>query len=641
VNRLQFLTVCGLAALLTAGARASPAQHVIKLSRTGGIVGLEFDGYSLQNSSGFHDGQRTFREYVNLQITGSVLDPRVLLFDVGLRPRIEQTSWNATYESSSGGSTNLDARLAAHLFSRGKISLQAEAMRLSNNAQVRFDEEQSVSYQELRLRLNTRFRPLPLWIELRNLQNNLDFSRPQGVSLMRDEQSRSVWMRAQNSKTFLEYQHVDFSDNLYDRRVVTDRATATHHMGWGKGSSLRSILTYSDRAGVGPFRRFAWNEYVNIRHTLDVQTDLRFRLFDQVSRGLKSKGWFVDLRPQTRLAREAHVALSGLAERRQYALVDFRRYELKPMADAAFDLPAGMRLIASGAVGYRWQVQSADEASVGDVLDERHEVDQFGRFILDEISVISSSVLITSEDRSVVFEEGIDYQIFEQGPRTEVLSLPGGRIQPQDIVLVSYSFRLIDDLSSDALLANYNVNLQLGPLAFFNHMNLVDPAQQSSPRAPGSPGYYQNLQAGVAYQSRTPFGSVDVRAEYDATTTDAITYQMFRVRATLSARLLRGMGSTVGVAWQNGLADRGRPISRLDANAAVNWSPIPRLALVGALTAYRGHADFQRDTFLGFGLGAEWSLRRLRMFARYDYRSWDTRTQQQESRIRTGIARFF
>ena len=48
--------------------------------------------------------------------------------------------------------------------------------------------------------------------------------------------------------------------------------------------------------------------------------------------------------------------------------------------------------------------------------------------ILEELDVVSSTIVVTDESGSIVFTEGIDYSIDELGRRTEIRRIPLGDI---------------------------------------------------------------------------------------------------------------------------------------------------------------------------------------------------------------------
>ncbi len=124
------------------------SQSTVTIHRPTGEIGIDFDGLWMGFPSSPGHAQRTFREWVDLELSGEILHPRLFNFTLGLRPVREQTSWTAEPDSPSGGGQRFNGKLLVNALSGAPLSLSASGLRLSQDNRGQFGVESDVRITE-------------------------------------------------------------------------------------------------------------------------------------------------------------------------------------------------------------------------------------------------------------------------------------------------------------------------------------------------------------------------------------------------------------------------------------------------------------------------------------------------------------
>lgn len=135
-------------------------------------------------------------------------------------------------------------------------------------------------------------------------------------------------------------------------------------------------------------------------------------------------------------------------------------------------IPLGGRFTAAGNTLYRIDDQDVPRGEFF-IVGERHAFGATQEFFLQNPRVDLSSIVISDETGTMVFQEGFDYTLSEIGDRIQVRRIVGGRISEGQAVLVDYRFVTAPSLnfSTNA----YGVNTSVA----FNWISVYYRQQQS------------------------------------------------------------------------------------------------------------------------------------------------------------------
>jgi hypothetical protein len=279
---------------------------------------------------------------------------------------------------------------------------------------------------------------------------------------------------------------------------------------------------------------------------------------------------------------------------------------------------------------------------VGTVIDERHVIDESGSFELDEPFVEPASVVVKSEDATLVFLEGVDYRLVESGSIVELFVLPGGRLTTGTVVLVDYRFKLPLDGEANAWIIDYRASVTNGPLRVFFRRNLQKLAGDQEPvLIPATLREYDDMAAGARLGASTPVGNLSLSGEWTSRS-------RFGQLAAKQIRVRGAWREQVGARLQAGLAGswtaqtNGSRFEIIDGTADVEYAITPRLRLEGRLSAYDWSQELgTNERFIGVGFGLEWQFRRIEITARYDRNAWTRGFERTEDVFLARVTRSF
>ena len=574
-------------------------------------------------------------------------NPGLVSFDVTLRPLLGQRSWAGQVPSASGSIERLDGRGAVHLLSAAPVSLTLDGFRISDDQVLRYGAEQAFDNAGWSGRLEANWKPLPLSLEYRDESRRLaDLPRP-GELRLRDQSWRRVRVKAENRKTDLEYDHIDYTDRIGPTDYVQDRFRANHRFRWGKGSRLTSLFQYLDRDGYGSIERLRWRQQAWVQHTNSVASDLSYSLYDETMSTDFRRGWRVDYAASWRPSNQTRVSIEGLSRRIDMRLSDQGYARVGPRAAVRVPLGRALEVRVVGGLGYEWHDQDTSEGGIGTVVDERHVVSPSGSFFLDEPFAIPTTVVIKSTDNSLIYEPGLDYRLVPTGALLEVVSLPGGRLGPGVVVLADYSFELLPGGSATAWTYDYDATLTAGPLAIYHRRARQQERGDGPPTPISSLREYDDQTFGLRLSGSSPIGTLSLTAEYDEQSARTFDFSGYHVRGSWGFLIRPRLRGQLSGGWSR--RENGVKYEIWESESSLEWAITPDLRVAARLAAYdwtevdlgASTPGTRAETFLGGGLGAEWRVNRLVVSARFDRNAWTRGFERTEDRLYVKIARQF
>jgi hypothetical protein len=638
--------IAGAALLLLSLPLNLAAQVVV--GRPTGELAADFEGAAYSFPENPDDGRRTFKEWLLLRTNGYVSDPRLVRFDLTLRPLLGQRSWTGPLPSPTGDIQRLDGRAALSLLSGAPISLQLDGLRLADDQVLRYGAEQSLDLETWGTRLDLKWRPLPLWAEYRDESRRLiDRPRPETVR-PRDESWRTVRIGAENRKTRLRFERLDYDNRIGTTDFLQNKLDANNRFRWGKGSQLTSSFQHVDRRGSGAVERLSWKQRAGLQHTVAVRSDLGYVLYNQSTPTDFRRGWEGDYTASVRTSPRVELLLEGRSRYTEFRLGSQSYSRVGPRAVFGTRLAGALDLRIAAATGYEWHAQQVSEEGTGTVVDERHVVSPSGSFFLREPFPEQQSVVLKSEDATLTFEPGLDYRLVPTGALVEVVTLPGGRMEPGTVVLADYEFRLLPGGSANAWIYDYDVTLTAGPVSLYHRRRQQTELGDAPPTPIASLREYDDMTVGIRASGGSPVGTLSLTAQYDDRSARTFDFSGFQVRGSWGFLLGPRLRGAISGGWSNRV--NGTEYRIWEGESRLEWTIVPGLRLVGRLAAYdwvdiensdlSSPAD-REERFVGGGIGAEWRLHKFVVGARYDHNVWTLGFERMEDRVYVRIAREF
>lgn len=620
----------------------------IVVDRPTGELAADFNGAAYSFPDEADDGRRTFREWLLFRTNGYVSDPRLVKFDLTLRPLLGQRSWTGPLPSPNGNIQRLDGRGALTLLSGAPVSLRLDGLRVADDQVLRYGAEQSLDLETWGTRLDLKWRPLPIWAEYRDESRRLiDRPRPETVR-PRDESWRSFRIGAENRKTRLWFERLDYDNRIGATDFLQNKLDAHNRFRWGKGSQLTSLFQYLDRSGSGAVERLSWKQRARLQHTLAVRSDLGYVLYDQTTPADFRRGWEADYTASVRTSARLELLLEGWSRYTAFRVGSQSYSRIGPRAVFGTRLVGDIDLRIGAGTGYEWHAQQVNEEGTGTVVDERYVVSPSGSFFLREPFPEPLSVVLKSEDATLTFEPGLDYRLVPTGALLEVVTLPGGRLEPGAVVLADYAFRLLPGGSADAWIYDYDITVSAGPVSLYHRRRQQTELGDGPPTPIASLREYDDMTVGIRASSGSPVGTLSLTAQYDERSARTFDFSGFQVRGSWGFLLGPRLRATISGGWSR--RANGTEYSIWEGESRLEWTVVPGLRLVGRLSAYdwvdTEGSDFasppdSEERFVGGGLGAEWRVHKFVVGARYDHNVWTLGFERTEDRVYVRVAREF
>ncbi|MDH3734739.1 MAG: hypothetical protein OEU54_14525, partial [Gemmatimonadota bacterium] len=563
----------------------------------------------------------TLTEWFVVPFSGMILDSRILTYSFEARPRFSQN--HATDLPQGVNVRDLGIAAAASLFSGLPVSLDVVYNRTSGVTRGGFGTEADFGNSALFSVLSFKnvYLPMNVSYSARSSRNAFFAGGAETTTpVVRSDAIRTFRISATNSKLNVVASWSDQTDRIGDNDFSLREMDFNHRFGWGKGSMLQSRVGWSNRRGNSPYDRHRWDERLRIRHTRSTASTWTFGRFrTKASEGPvtgTSLGWQMDSRALSWLTVGANLARSTTETDEGGRGV----FSFGPSVAVRTSLPAGIRFNGNAAVAV--VRRSADGTLNGllEVVNEVQVVDETFLVILDRLFSDPASIVVRSEDQSIVYALGIDYSVVVVGSVTQLRILPGSRIQENDRILVSYSFAPQEQIEERGVRTAAGVGLAFRGLSVRHSRSWRDTDLTGDFELPVS-GDFQEETTIVAFRGGTPLG---------------------QLRATLSRR--RRDGVSLSYATDEASVVLGVPAGKrlqlfLDANArrvedesdeirvlAVGASgtlALGTLSLDGGVRLQDWHQRMGQDEIdLQFRGGARWHVGRFDARARAH---WDRR----------------
>lgn len=396
---------------------------------------------------------------------------------------------------------------------------------------------------------------MPTSLRFNSTDVDLDPLDPQEPETRQENTS----LRFETAYLFSDHNVLSFT---YDHNTVeelpyveydSDEPILSHRLDFGdrRQHQLESELSYFDQRGTFNIRRTTWRETLRLSHTDSLRSWYRMELQDL------EQGTQAGVPP----IQQKSYLFSGTLEHRWYeslvsqllGFVTHQDYDDGPEIDIwgvqpSFDYrkknPWGVLL-----ANYGFRVQSEDRTGTGllnDVVDERGTFNDPSPVVLANTNVILSSILITSEDRTIFFRVGQDYRVQLVGDRVEIERVPTGRIADGTTVLIDYVWALGGDLTLDTQLHNFGLrqNFDFGLSPYYRYRRQD---QDLSPR--DATGVQPEDISAHIYGAEYQKGPVRLIAEYEDHNSSLVPFEALRLTGELTYPIPRAGTARLRTRW--------------------------------------------------------------------------------------------
>jgi hypothetical protein len=424
--------------------------------------------------------------------------------------------------------------------------------------------------------------------------------------------------------------YLSVEEEPYDLNYDQIEFTLAHRLNFGDGHRhrLESELNYLDQTGTFDIERFRWRERLRLEHTDTLRSVYQFEL-QQRNQGLQAGVPPLEetsYRFSAMLEHELYESLvtqvGGYLDLSRFDPdLDIDQYGAYLTLDYQKRNPLGL-LEAE----YRFRVEREERSGSDlavDVLDEPHTFENDQPEVLANPNVIQTSILVTSDDRTVIYVQGRDYIVRVEGDRTQLELVITGRIQNGQTVLVSYTYLVLGDFTLDTLAQDFGIS-QLFDFGLRPYYRLRWQDQDISPdRAAGA--LAEDITAhivGAEYRWRT----LRLFAEFEDRDSNITPYRAVRVGGDYTHRFQFGGTAIARARWTDYdyFPPNERELTTFTAEGRYRHPITNGLTVEGAVL-YR-HQD---DSLVGeedgvdVDLTLEWIIRQTEVRATFEYGTYD------------------
>lgn len=407
---------------------------------------------------------------VSLTQEGHVLDPDIAWFLLDIEPAYTKSKNDSDSfeEERKGDIVNYLFQLGLLKGTPGPLGFNVEAQRSSSlitgDLGSRFDNV----VESKQLSANWKNQAFPMMLSYEEELLEQDFTASQSnVMSQRNEFLKSWTLSGSSSKMKLRVDRKELDDRVIERDndYELDQASLYHNLPWGRDSELQSRLTYYDRVGFIANERISLQENARIRHTdnifsrfiyrfhsvkQNIETDDHFTRYEFNHKLYKNLNTTASLDFNTRKSEDFDEEIMGTDIKNTYRKNNF----------------LGASVHAGLGLGYR---ETDRETSQGllDIVDESHVVPLSGAIILNNRFILTTTIVVTNDNSTLAYVEGLDYEVNSlAGNLTEIETIPGGRINQNDTILVSYQSQALPSQEFSTTQTNYNFGINLGGFRF-------------------------------------------------------------------------------------------------------------------------------------------------------------------------------
>jgi hypothetical protein len=458
---------------------------------------------------------------------------------------------------------------------------------------------------------------------------------PDAKEIRQDRDLRRFRFRANNRKTRIFVDHYELIDAVHDRDLSrsTGRVNNTHQ--WGKGSSIRSLLTLTQSSSGTSLTTRTWEQQLRLKHTDQVESGYSYRL-SKSSRGeRRHNGTALNATVSWRPYRALRGQIDARSQATDFGDGTLETLLLTPTISTNFQLPLDSRLSGTGSLGFERSERTPSRDGWIWIVGMVHIMREDFRFFLNEAGVDPESVQVSRADETLIYERGIDFEILETGVLTEIMGLPGGRILVGDTLLVDYRYHSMPEASREGALARLNLTVTKGPLRFSHRRSLRSPLQETGAGL-GAPRFDIN-QTSMTLQGRVLSQQVSLSFQRNSLSTEFSKVRSQGVNGAVVFNIQRVFHGRLNFRAQREYVS-GSERDRILSGLKLNWNPLPSVKVEGGVRGWSLDDPRKgRQELMEWSLQTTWESVLGRLIVRVGRDSW----MHQVDRVRNQVSMRF
>ncbi len=401
-----------------------------------------------------------FQETIGLQTSGSLIDERVILYDVMARWGLSQERYTE-HRPGPNLSTSPDGQISEYdlrfqFLPQGKVSGEAFASDLRDRIPRPFlpslDRRREragggVHFNDAKLPMSLTYEHL--YDEITSGTRTLIDDEERGEDTLRYE---ATWQQSDRHALNLEFEHERRSEQFSGTRTRFDTVrnylalTDTIQFGHDLRSSFETLLRIEEESGDLDRDLFELAPRLRLQHTDSLFSTYRAQYLKQSYSRLETESFRGDV-DLTHQYKDLLTSTVGLYAFTQDANEGANTDEWGGLANFALNRDNKLGRFASNLSLHHSNTRNDSGRDTGIVVDESVTFRDPLPGILSRPNVEHFSILVRSATRGMVYLPGRDYLIASHSGTTVLRRLATGRIVDRETVLVSYTYRAFDSFN--------------------------------------------------------------------------------------------------------------------------------------------------------------------------------------------------
>ncbi len=489
-------------------------QIPLRLGR-GGELGMTFGSDRLRIERDFLNTGSDRSVWLKFPISGFLLTPELLSFNVELRPtRVwqDQDAFTGTQQFNQ-----LNMAYGVSIFPGRTLSLSLNGSRVDATTHGGPGGRRESNQRQFGAQVWLRFRPLPIQASYRRQLYNDTWTPDPGVTFPFQNAVilKSYQITATNSKLSLQAQRTTYDDLVRDQDTETWSANGVHTFRWGRGSQLESTISFSDQTGAFPNYRREWSERLKLYHARTVRTEYTYARTQ-----FRTPGGFATNRSYSAAASITAIRRVGLGmlvagSSSESAGSENRSLLFAPRLGFSIGQVRGGRIEANALVGFERRSVLGNGSEIP-ILDEPHSLSAARSFALEEPDVVVETIVVRSADGTITYVEGPDYRVLH-GTRITRIQVPlTSRIDVGDQLLVSYRVLGLGRGEANGLRADVTVAAEWKGFTLRHQRSLrQSPTEDATVTRASNDRRLENFDdthTRLSFRGRLPLGNLDFGA---------------------------------------------------------------------------------------------------------------------------------
>lgn len=411
-----------------------------------------------------------YEETVGLYTKGYIYHPNLFDFDLGLRVGLDQDYEKGTYEENRA-SRLLEYNAHVSIEKKRPYGFELFALKDQQIVEFQFTPNAIVDVSEYTLLWQSRNRFIPTSVRVSTL------TKDQRGVFRREEDEKRLTISSSHtipglSSSYLRLDFRDYTEKITGLNLLDQDFTFTNTLNLGEENrkNLTTTVHYFSEKDTNTYDQLTATTDLRWKHTENLESFYNLNIFD-------STVSFPETESVETFSHAEHVGI-------RHQLYD----NLKTVAsvhysDSDSDIFKETRLggdldffyvrpvpIGSVRANLGFSLEKDDLSSTGGlipVVNESHIMSDVEPVLLDNVGVDLDSITITDVTGSIVYQEGIDYELLVEDGRVRIIRLITGQILQDQEVLVDYLYQGEENLAYTSRRVRFGSGLTL-----FNHFSI-------------------------------------------------------------------------------------------------------------------------------------------------------------------------